>query len=163
MHFIAALIFCVGLWLMWGDIIQDKFSPASPPNAFIASLSDVEQAYYQQVFDYTMTAIPAGESYTWEGYNGKGTISVSKVFQSNMGSTCRSFSEVYTSNGVESSAQGTSCKREGKDGWCRLQRGDAATCAMEPPTNLVDKAKSAADALVNAGKDGLVKAQGLTR
>lgn len=151
-----------GIWL-W-----DYFFPVAPPSVLpkdttATRLTDAEVEYYRQVFDYTMAVTKAGEHYDWESYSGKGSLTPGEVFVSKSGANCRSFSETYTIGTTSASAEGVACKREGKDGWCRLRKVDAQTCAMEPPASLAEKATRGTQDAVGAAKDVMGKAWGALR
>jgi len=139
MKYIAALLVAIGFyWYFVGS------KPAEEPVAVETEvtrpgeLSSVEKEYYIQVFDYTMGVIEGGKSYEWQGHNGnKGKISVEKPFQSKSSATCRNFSETFDIGGQKGKAEGIACKRNGDEGWCRLKKSDALTCALEQPNNIV--------------------------
>lgn len=82
-------------------------------------------------FDYTMEVTKSNEFYEWQGYSGNGRITPGERFVSKSGYTCRSFSESFTVAGNRGTGTGIACKRQGRDGWCRLKEGNALTCAME--------------------------------
>lgn len=97
----------------------------------LSLLSDAEKSYYDQIFGYTMDHVEGGRRYDWGSYSGRGTIHVDAVFLSKSGYPCRTYAETFTVQEIPGAYQGTACKRQGKDGWCRLKPGDANTCAME--------------------------------
>lgn len=99
----------------------------------LSLLSDAERSYYEQIFAYTMDNTAAGESYHWASYSGAGDIHVDAPFASKSGTTCRPYSETFTVQNTPGAYHGTACKRQGRDGWCRLKPGNANTCAMEDP------------------------------
>ena len=151
MHFILFLVVIFGLFWIWPVIFSDTPSTI-PTDSSLTQLSEVEQQYYQQIFDYTMTVTKPGESYSWKSAENSGAISVSKSFSSKSGATCRVFTERYIIGGSEGSAEGIGCKREGRDGWCRLKKGDALTCSMEKPAGLLDRASRGSQDVVESSK-----------
>ncbi len=110
-------------------------APVSP----LASLTEPEQTYYTQIFDYTMDNVAGGSTYDWQSANGQGSISVSDAYVSKSGSTCRNFTETYSVYERMGSGAGAACRREGREGWCRLKMNGALTCAMEPPSNIFEE------------------------
>lgn len=161
-HFlIGCAVLLIGWWV-WG-----YFFPANtqllPPNLPSAQLSEAEIVYYQQVYDYTMAVTKPDEPYAWQTYSSEGSITAGKIFVSKSGATCRNFSEQFRVNEVKGTAEGVACKRDGKEGWCRLKTADALTCAMESPANIIEGVgKSVKDGVV-AAKDMMVKAWGAVR
>jgi hypothetical protein len=125
MHFVFAIIAFIAVWLYFG---LHKDNPNRP------GLPQVEQSYYEQVFDYTMDNIPAGSHFDWQTYDANGSISIDKAFISPSGYTCRSFAESYTVGGHAQGDTGYACKRVGREGWCKLAPTNALTCAMENPS-----------------------------
>ncbi len=97
----------------------------------LSLLSSAEKSYYDQIFGYTMDNMEGGQKYDWASYGGHGTIHVDKIFTSKSGYPCRTYSETFTVQSQDGAYAGTACKRQGKDGWCRLKPGNANTCAME--------------------------------
>jgi len=110
-------------------------SPALAKNqpSSLSLLSNAERSYYDQIFGYTMDNTPAGDRRQWTSYGGNGSIHVDEIFLSKSGSPCRNYSEIFKVQNVDGAYHGTACKRQGKDGWCRLKPGNANTCAMEDP------------------------------
>ncbi len=106
-------------------------------NPQTASLSSAEQAYYDMVFSYTMEVNEAGKPYAWESYNAKGSILPGERFVSKSGYTCRNFTQTFVIGGQNGKDGGVACKRLGRDGWCRLNHGNALTCAMEDSGPLI--------------------------
>jgi hypothetical protein len=158
---IGILIILAGWWL-WNYFFHGEPS-VLPQNLAATKLSEAEIVYYRQVFDYTMSVTKPGEHYDWQSYSGKGSISPDKPFVSKSGATCRNFLEHYTIGTSNASAEGVACKREGKDGWCRLKQTDALTCVMETPENVMEKATQNTKDALEAGKDVLGKAKGIFR
>jgi hypothetical protein len=162
-HLLVVLLVIVGGLWVW-----DYIFPAPPPSVFpqnlaVLQLTDAEIAYYRQVFDYTMTVTNPGENYDWESQNGKGTFTPEATFVSKSGATCRKFFERYTMGSYGGSVEGLACKRDGREGWCRLKKTDAQTCAMEAPATATDKAARGTKDAIGAAKDVLGKAQGILR
>lgn len=122
----------------------------------LVGLSDAEQSYHEQVFDYTMDNIQPGDKFDWASYSGKGSISVGKPFVSKSGAHCRDYTEKFTVQEQKGEVKGISCKRAGSDGWCKLKIGDALTCAMEKPAyNLNTPSVNAPNANVNINVGGV--------
>ena len=99
-----------------------------------APLSDTEREYYDTVFNYVLQNIAEGKSYGWQVGKSFGSIKAGQAFVSPSSSLCRPYTETYVINGVEGSASGYACRRandEDTPSWCRLQSGEALTCAME--------------------------------
>jgi hypothetical protein len=154
----------IALSILWGwPTMFQKPAVDMPPSLAVAEFSDVERQYYREVFDYAMETVPANGMYAWQTSSGIGKIYVGASFKSKSGSTCRSFNEQYTIAKKQDSNDGVACKREGRNGWCRLKKTDALTCAMEPPGNLFEKATQNTQGLIEAGKDLLGKAKGFLR
>jgi hypothetical protein len=124
----TALFLCA-LALPLPALASGKAVPSS-----LSQLSDAERSYYDQIFGYTMDNINGGQTYSWASYSGNGTIHVQEVFMSKSGYPCRDYSETFKVQGIDGAYHGTACKRQGKDGWCRLKPGNANTCAMEDPS-----------------------------
>lgn len=162
MRIIIILILVLALFWAWPKIFDDTPSTI-PPDSPLAQLSNVEKQYYQQIFDYTMEAVKPGGSYGWESAGNSGTISVSKNFLSKSGSNCRIFNERFFINGVEGNDSGVGCKREGREGWCRLRKQDALTCAMENPGGIFGLAPRESQDVIESGKGLLGKIQGWWR
>lgn len=97
----------------------------------LSLLSDAERSYYDQIFGYTMDNTEAGKRYEWASYSGHGSIHVDDIFVSKSGYPCRPYSETFKVQDIDGAYRGIACKRQGKDGWCRLKPNNANTCAME--------------------------------
>jgi hypothetical protein len=97
----------------------------------LSLLSDAEKSYYEQIFGYSMDNLAGGQRYTWKSYSGFGSIVVEDVFISKSGYPCRGYAETYNVQNQEGAYRGIACKRQGKEGWCKLKPGNAKTCAME--------------------------------
>lgn len=110
------------------------FAKAEPSS--LSRLTSAEKSYYEQIFAYTMDNIQPGQKYEWKTYSGNGIIHVSDVFTSKSGVPCRNYSETFNVQARAGAYQGIACKRQGKEGWCRLKPGNAQTCAMEDPSFL---------------------------
>lgn len=151
MRILLVVLLLAGVWWAWSTLVHNPPSPI-PPGSPIAQLSNVEQDYYRQVFDYVMTATDPGKSYLWETHSAHGKITPLKPFQSKLGSTCRNFKEEYVIGGVDSSGDGVACKRAGNSGWCRLNKNDALTCAMESSGNPLDQNLSGFGGMLQQGK-----------
>jgi surface antigen len=159
--FIALACFIIWVWPM---IFQKSpVSTVVPTGSALGGMTDVEQQYYRQVFDYVMEEVKADSPYDWQTASGRGTINASAPFESKSGATCRSFSESYTIGGNGGSVEGVACRRQGRDGWCRLKRSDALTCAMEPPGGVVDETIQGTEDVLKTGKDMLGRVRGMTR
>lgn len=119
----------IGAWLLYEALTR----PAAPvvSGSSATRLSAAEREYYRQSFDYTMEHIEAGKHYEWASHSGKGIITPGSSFVSKSKSTCREFSERFTVGGAEEMREGIACRREGREGWCRLRKDQALTCAME--------------------------------
>lgn len=110
-----------------------------------ASLPQQERDYYITIFDYSMTHMRAKQAYEWKTTTASGSFTPDKPFEAN-GTVCRKFNETMSVDDRYSMASsGLACKRQGKEGWCRLRAGDAKTCAMEPPTNMWEDVLQAAE------------------
>jgi hypothetical protein len=134
MKFIATLIVLAGFGF-WFYFIRTPEAPPAPLtySASFSGLTEPEKAYYEQMFDYTMDNTKPGEGYEWSTYSAKGKITAETVFLSKSKGQCRNFSEIFYAAGKPYPYDGIACKRQGRDGWCRLKQGDALTCAMEKP------------------------------
>lgn len=164
LHFLAILLTIIGgLWL-WDYVFPPPPPPIFPQNSTaLMQLTDAELSYYRQVFDYTMAVTKSGERYEWKSEHGRGFFAPSDPFTSKSGSTCRKFTEEYEVGSQSATLEGVACKREGREGWCRLKKTDAQTCAMEPPLSATDKAARGTQGALEAAKGILGKAQGLLR
>ncbi len=138
-HLLFVTLLLLAGWWLFKTLVHSTPLPI-PATSPLAQLSGIDQEYYRQVFDYTMTAVTAGESYSWQAPSGKGAITVADIYQSKSGSVCRTFSERISVHGKESLADGIACSREGGKGWCRLKKGQAETCALEEPPTVIDNA-----------------------
>jgi surface antigen len=150
MKYIATLILFAGIY--WFFFKEPPQQPAAVYSESSSGLSDAERAYYEKVFEYTMEAVKADQSYAWESYGGKGKITAGKPFISKSKATCRKFKESFTIGGRQGTDQGFGCKREGRGGWCRLKPKDALTCVMEPPGSMLDEGLRGAGDAVESGK-----------
>ena len=99
----------------------------------LTGLSAAEQSYHDKIFDYVMDTVNPDNSYDWASYSGKGTIKVGAPFVSKSNSNCREFTEDYTVQGIIGASKGYGCRRSDGDGWCRLKKDAALTCALEQP------------------------------
>lgn len=116
-------------------ITDEKFAA----NLF-ASLPDVEKDYYGQVFAYSMIATQPGQPYEWKSNVAAGRITAQAAFISKSNSYCRPFTEQLTVDGKTASSSGYGCRREGRDGWCRLKpNAGMLSCALEPPETSIGR------------------------
>lgn len=97
-------------------------------------MAAAEKAYYIQSFNHAMSHYLNGQTYAWESYNSKGTITPKDTYVSKSKSLCRNYVEEFTIGTYSGKQQGVTCKRNGKAGWCRLKPDNAETCAMENRT-----------------------------
>lgn len=141
-------------WWVWGYFFPGE-RPTLPQSSTVTQLSDAEITYYKQVFDYTMAVTKPGEKYEWQSYNGNGYLKPDVSFISKSGATCRNFSEEYTIGVSKGYAEGVACKRDGKDGWCRLKKIDAMTCAMERAESFFDYTVNTVQTVNQSSKDAL--------
>ncbi len=125
-YFFAILIVAAGLYY-WFKPADDAVYKGTGGY----TLTSAEKVYYVQSFDYAMTVMPDGQSHSWESFNGKGAISPRDLYTSKSKSNCRHFSENYTIGGYSGAQDGIACKRQGRDGWCRIKSGNPETCALE--------------------------------
>ncbi|MDX1974238.1 MAG: hypothetical protein SFT92_01035 [Rickettsiales bacterium] len=132
----AAVLF--GVYWVWS-----YFSPPAPavlPPVSVESapreLSQQEKEYYVRIFDYTMDYVQGGQSYAWQTHGGKGDIAVEEPFTSKSKTLCRKYKEQLIIANKQTTIAGIACKRQGRDGWCRLKEDNALTCAMEKPNYL---------------------------
>lgn len=112
-------------------------SGLSKPNPFTL-LNDAEQDYYLKSFDYALDTLKNDAIYEWRTATSEGAIRAGKRFVSKSNATCRSFSETYSLSGISGKMSGFGCKREGKDGWCKLREGNMLSCAFESPQTVFD-------------------------
>lgn len=105
------------------------------PQLSFSQLTRVEKSYYEQVFNYTMDTTKPNETYEWKSYRTSGAILVGEPYVANSGSTCRNYIERITIQNVTGEDEGVSCKRQGREGWCKLKAHNALTCAMEKPAD----------------------------
>jgi hypothetical protein len=135
MKYLAILI--VALAFIWYYASQPKTQPEpvlvhAPPRP--GELSAVEKDYYVKVFEYVMDTITTKEPYPWKSSdNNIGAISVGETFTSKSKAICRPYSETFDVGGYKGTNEGIACKRVGNEGWCRLKKTDALTCALETP------------------------------
>ena len=90
-----------------------------------------ELHYLERNFDYAMDNLPAGKHYDWKTASVTGRIAASEPFESKAKATCRAYTEVYVTSKRQGLTKGYGCKRQGKDGWCRLDAQDVQSCALE--------------------------------
>lgn len=138
-YFLAIILIAVAYWFFSGPK-TDAPGTTTIYTSTLGELTNPEKEYYEQVFSYAMAAIQPGKHYDWKSYSGGGKITVDKVFTSKSGATCRKFQETFIINNHEGKNEGVGCKREGRDGWCKLKSTDALTCAMEPSGNALSDA-----------------------
>lgn len=125
-YFFAILIVAAGLYY-WFKPAEDTIYKGTGGH----TLSDAEKVYYLQSFDYAMSMMADGQTHTWESFNGKGTIAPRQLYTSKSKANCRQFSENFTIGGYAGTQEGIACKRNGKDGWCRIKSGNVESCALE--------------------------------
>lgn len=95
-------------------------------------LSDAEQSYHDQIFDYVMNTVNPNEKHDWASYGGKGTITVGQVFASKSKANCREYTEDFNVQGTAGKIKGYACRRSNGDGWCRLKENqEVLSCALE--------------------------------
>jgi hypothetical protein len=119
------------------DQSDSNLSVTTKPNPF-AHLNDAEREYYDKSFDYALETLKDDGVYEWRTATANGVIRAGKRFISKSKSTCRSFSESYTLGKYSGGMKGFGCKREGKDGWCKLRESSMLSCAFEPPQTVFD-------------------------
>ena len=90
-----------------------------------------ELQYLERTFDYAMDNLPASKHYDWQTSSVTGRIAASEPFESQAKSICRAYTEVYVTSKRQGLTKGYGCKRQGKDGWCRLDAQDVQSCALE--------------------------------
>lgn len=125
--------FFFALWLAVSVAPYDCLAAAPAEPSSLSKLSSAEKTYYSQIFAYTMDNIEAGRRFEWKTHSGSGNIHVEKTFISKSGVPCRNYAETFQVQDVRGAYQGVACKRQGKEGWCRLKPSNAHTCAMEDP------------------------------
>jgi hypothetical protein len=135
MKFILFIIIAFMAYWAWNHGFSSGIS-AIPATSPLTGVRSVEQDYYVQVFDYTMSSIPAGQSYDWKSTSANGTISPDETFTSKSDYTCRKYKETIVMGGQEKHDEGSACKRKGQNGWCRLKENEADTCALEKPSSI---------------------------
>lgn len=104
-----------------------------------STLDQVDRDYYARSFSYAMAAVKDGETHAWKGNGGSGSITPGERFKAPSGVTCRGFAETYVISGQSGNNQGFGCKRDEREGWCKLKEGDMLSCAFEPPDGLIDE------------------------
>lgn len=105
----------------------------------MAGLNEAERDYYNQSFSYAMQTMKLDQVYEWRTTTSYGSIRAGKTFLSKSKTRCRSFSETFEIHGKVGELQGYGCKRDERDGWCKLREGNMLNCALEPPDNIIDK------------------------
>lgn len=119
----------VGIALFWA--IMGLFPKRNPEASLSGTPTAADQSYHGQIFDYVMTAVEPGVSYAWKTTSVRGAITADAGYKSKSGSLCRAFREEIETAYAKGQQQGIACKRGGDDGWCRLNKDNAQTCAME--------------------------------
>ena len=132
-------------------------------SASFAELSDAEKDYYLKVFAYVMETVQPGQPYAWQTYGAKGVISAQEKFLSKSKYDCRSYAEIFYVGTTPYPYEGVACKRQGREGWCRLKKTDALTCALEPPENTLEETLRDARDAREHGKGVWGKFQGWLR
>lgn len=125
-YVLAILIMGLGFWY-W---IQPR-DYSTFQGTYGNTMSNAEKAYYVQMFNHTMSHVHDGNAYPWESYNSKGAITPTETFVSQSKAICRHYTEDFTIGQYSGQQAGTSCKRQGKAGWCRIALGSPQSCAME--------------------------------
>lgn len=115
------------------------FLPSVATANAVGDLPDAEQSYYLQMFDYAMNYKQEGEQQEWKTQHGNGSFTLKDRFTSKSGYDCRNFRETMDILGNKTSRNGVGCKRQGRDGWCKLKPSNAMTCALEEPSTIFDK------------------------
>lgn len=104
------------------------------------SFSASEIDYLEKSFDYAMDSLKEGEFLDWSAAAVNGRISVGNAYESRKGATCRQYVEVARTHDAQKVTGGIACKRQGKDGWCRIQDQHAPqSCALEVMESSVAK------------------------
>lgn len=134
MKYIVGLLVLLAVWYFWPAKKEAPPAPVVQTNG-PAGLSQEELAYHEQVFFYTLDHMADGQGYDWKTYSASGRVTAQKPFTSKSGYYCRAFEESYSIAGQNSGDKGIACKRQGRDGWCRLKETQALTCALELPAD----------------------------
>lgn len=106
---------------------------------FVQSLTSAEQDYYDKSFSYAMEALADDQLYEWRTSDADGKIRAGTYFTNKTGGQCRGFSEIYRIGQQEGQLSGYGCKRDGRDGWCKLREGNMMSCALEAPNSTVEQ------------------------
>lgn len=140
MKYIAAILVLIAFYWFYANREEPKTEPvAVHVSPQPGELSDVEKGYYIKVFDYVMNVLKDNESYAWQSSDvNTGKITVGTLFTSKSSSLCRPFSESFVIGDYQGNYDGIACKRGGSEGWCRLKKSDALTCALEDPANTIN-------------------------
>lgn len=127
-----------GLFLS-GSAFAATASVATSGDNFVHMLSSAEQDYYDKSFSYAMDTLPPEQVYEWRTNSADGKIRAGKYFNNQSGGKCRTFSEIYRIGEQEGEIIGYGCKRDGRDGWCKLREGNMMSCALESPNNTLER------------------------
>jgi hypothetical protein len=133
MKYLAMLIVMAAFIWYYTSQPNDASNTATPQlPARPGELSSAEKNYYIQIFNYTMDNIAAETPHPWRSSDlSGGVIQAGDSFISKSKASCRPYSESFNINGYQGTHEGIACKRVGSEGWCRLKKTDALTCALE--------------------------------
>lgn len=100
-----------------------------------------------------MENVKEGNSFKWNVSVGNGEIFVGKIYLSKSKSMCRDFKEIFAIGENKGKIEGVSCKRDGNNGWCRLKKENAHTCALEEPQGFFDQITNDFESTVNQSSE----------
>jgi hypothetical protein len=106
-----------------------------------ANMTELERAYYSQLFFHIMSTVKDGTTQTWANGNINGALTPTRSFQNNSGVTCRAFRETLKVHTVEQQLAGTACAQP-NGAWCKLKLNATPSCGLGRKRGLMDGLKA---------------------
>ncbi len=103
------------------------------------AFTDAEVAYLEKSFDYAMDTLDEGQYLDWSTAGVNGRIAVGKPYTSKQKAICRNYIEVARTHDAQKVDSSIACKRQGKDGWCRVHGDNPQSCALETEESTLKK------------------------
>ena len=123
--------FYITLLVLLGLVAWLLNKPIAKQAQVARSFSDSEIEYLEKNFNYAMENARAGEYSDWSVAAVNGRIAAGAPYRSKQKAACREYVEVARTYDAQKVESGVACKRQGKDGWCRIPKGNPESCALE--------------------------------
>ncbi len=116
-------------------------------------LTGNQREYYVKIFNYVMEHVKPPEAFNWNSSVAKGNIKAGEEYLSKSKAQCRDFTETFEISGQLGRSEGTACKRDGNNGWCRISGENPRTCALENPEGITDKIMNDVDSVLGKSSE----------